>query len=203
MLRGRLDTVRAVAEVDLIEVELEDLLFRIARLDLPRDLRFLELSRHCLLARDLLGEDVARELHGERREALREVAMHDVGGEGAEDAGPVDPRVVVEALVLGDDERLLHLLRDVADLDQRAALEPELGDEASVGGEELARLPRLEGVELRGIGAGAFAADEAPRGPGQPMTNASAKRPEISVARVSLGRARQKRGLNGMAAISE
>ena len=115
----------------------------------------------------LLGEDVSRELHRERREALREVAVHDVGGEGAEDARPVDARVLVEALVLGDDERLLHLLRDFLELDERAALEAELGDEASVGGEELARLTRLEGVELGGIGARTFAADEAPRGPGE------------------------------------
>ena len=50
---------------------------------------------------------------------------------------------------------------------ERATLEPELGDEASVGRVELARLPRLEGVELRRIGARAFAAHEAPRGPGE------------------------------------
>ena len=165
-LRGRLDAVGAVAEVDLVEVELEDFLLRVTLLDLPRDLRFLELSRERLLAGDLLGEDVARELHRERREALREVPVHDIGCEGAEHARPVDARVLVEALVLGDDERLLHRLRNVGELDERAALEPELGDEASVRCVELARLARLECVELRRIGTRAFAADEAPRGPG-------------------------------------
>ena len=135
-------------------------------LDLPRDFCFLELARHRLFARDLLGEDVARELHRERREALRKIPVHDVGSEGAEHARPVDAGVLVEALVLGDDERFLHRLRNVSELDQGAALEPELGDEAPVGRIELARLARLKRVELSRIGACTLAAHEAPRGPG-------------------------------------
>ena len=106
-LRRGLDAVRAVAEVDLVEVELEDLVLGVLRLDRARDLRFLELANERLLARDALGEDVARELHRDRREALARScrclrSMSDRAGH----ALPVDAGVLVEALVLGDDERV-------------------------------------------------------------------------------------------------
>ena len=128
--------------------------------------------------------------------------MDDVSGQGAEDARPVDAGVLVEALVLGDDERLLHLLRDVVELDQRAPFESELGDEASVSGEELARLTRLEDVDCVGSGHAPSRHTRLHEDQATPMAKESAKRPESSVQRVSLGRARQKRGPNGVSAIS-
>src|SRR5450756_3012969 len=62
-LRCSLYAVRAVTEVDLIEVELENSLLVVLRLDLACDFRFLDLADDAFFARDLLGEDVARELH--------------------------------------------------------------------------------------------------------------------------------------------
>src|SRR5207248_11361 len=71
-LRRRLHAVRPRAQVDLVQVQLEDRVFGEVALDLHRDARFLELARERLLAADLLGEDVAGQLHRDGREALRE-----------------------------------------------------------------------------------------------------------------------------------
>ena len=57
---------------------------------------------------------------------------------------------------------LLHERRDLVDLDERAALEPELGDEAAVGRVELRRLARLVLVEHLDRRTRAGAADERP-----------------------------------------
>ena len=74
-LRGRLDAVRAVTEIDLIGVEREDFGLRVPLLDLDRDDPFLDLA----LGRDLelppptlvlLQEDVAGELLRDRARAL-------------------------------------------------------------------------------------------------------------------------------------
>ncbi len=76
--------------------------------------------------------------------------------------------MVVEALVLGDDEGVAHGRGDVGELDEGAALEPDLGDEAAVGGVELGGLPGRELVEDGDGGALSAAADERPRGVGEP-----------------------------------
>src|SRR5262249_11542188 len=95
---------------------------------------------------------------------------------GAEHAHEVDAAMLVEALVLGDDERVLHGARDLLERHERAALEPDLGDEAAVGGVELARLRGRELIELARIGARAAAAHEHPRGDGEPRAEAHAER---------------------------
>ena len=166
-LRRRLDAVRAVAERDLIEVQLEDLVLRVLRLDGARDLRFLELAGQSREAAavatvDRLGEDLSRELHRDGREALGESAMPDVGEDRAGDALPVDARVLIEPLVLRHHERVPDERRDLVDLQQRASLEPELGDEAAVDRVELRRLAGLVLIEHGDRGTGAGSADERP-----------------------------------------
>ena len=52
------------------------------------------------LAVDLLGKEVAGQLHGDGREALAEPAEEDHVLERADEADPVDPVMLVEALVL-------------------------------------------------------------------------------------------------------
>ena len=130
-----------MAEIDLVEIELEDFFLVVLRFNLARDLRFLHLADDALLARDLLGKDVARELHRDRGKPLR-VAVERRAQHHGDGAMPVDAGVLVEALVLGVDERILNDLRDLVDLDQRAALETKLGDESPVDSVELRRLVR-------------------------------------------------------------
>src|SRR5882757_5483817 len=123
----------------MIEIELEDFLLVVFRLDRARDLRFLDLADDAFLARDLLGKDVARELHRDRGESLR-VSVNRRPNHDADGAVPVDAGVLVEALVLRADKCFLHDLRDLVDLHQRSALEAELGYEPSVSSVELRRL---------------------------------------------------------------
>ena len=69
--RGRGNAVGAKAEIDLVEIELEDLLLGIGALDLEREQRFLDLA----LERDLVGQkEVLGDLLGDGRGALRTAA---------------------------------------------------------------------------------------------------------------------------------
>ena len=161
-LRCSLDAVRAVAEVDLIEVELENSLLVVLRLDLACDFRFLDLADDGFLARDLLGEDVARELHRYGGKPLR-VSVERRAQNHAGGAVPVDAGVLVEPLVFGADERFLNDLRDLVDLHQRAALETKLGDESPVSRVELRRLVRRVLGQALDRWALVSATDEGPR----------------------------------------
>ena len=78
LLGRRLHAVGAVAQIDLIEVQLEDAVLGVLGLDRARDLGFFELADQGLLACERLGKEIARELHGDRREPLRVPARRDV-----------------------------------------------------------------------------------------------------------------------------
>ncbi len=136
-LTRRFDAVGAVAEVDLVEIELEDAVLGIFRLDHPGDFGFAQFAAQRLFTGvETLGKEVARELHRDRRKPLRNAARTQVGETGADDAREVDAPMRVEALVFRDDEGLAHLLRDVLELDQCAPFHADFGDEAAVGGVE-------------------------------------------------------------------
>ena len=151
-----------MTEVDLIEVQLEDLVLVVLRFDLAGDLRFLDFPHDAFLARDLLRKDVARELHRDGGKALR-VSVDRRADNDASRAVPVDAGVLVEALVLGGDERVPHDLGDLVDLYEGAPLEAELGDEPSVDRVELGSLVRCVLAQNFDGGALAAAADERPR----------------------------------------
>ena len=108
--RGLLDAVRAVPEVDGVEIGGEDLVLLPPLLELPGERRFEELAPDRLLARQVRVLD---ELLRDRRAALHDAAMRDVGPERPRHAAHVDAAVLVEALVLGGDDRVLHPRRDV------------------------------------------------------------------------------------------
>ena len=117
--RGLLDPVGAVAEVDRVEVGREDAVLRPALLELPRERRLLELARDRALVRD---HRVLDELLRDRRAALHEPVLGDVGPERARHPVHVDAAVLVEPLVLDRDDRLLHLRRDLARGDDHPCL---------------------------------------------------------------------------------
>ncbi len=139
-LRGSLDAVGPGSEVDLVQVQLEDRVLGEVAFDLHRHPRFLELAGEGLLAADLLREDVARQLHRDGREPLGEAHRQEVVLDGAHDAPIVDPVVIVEALVLGRDERLAHRQRDFGQRQHGPPLGAELADEAPVCRVHLRRL---------------------------------------------------------------
>ena len=132
--RGRRDAVGADAEIDFVEVELEDLLLRERALDLHREQRFLDLAGH----RHFVGQqEVLGDLLRDRGRALRTAAgavVLDVGQAGARDAREVDAAVLVEALVLGRDEGVDHKPRYCLDRQVEPALARILGEQLAVGG---------------------------------------------------------------------
>src|SRR5438034_3563633 len=125
-LRGGLHTVGAGAEVDLVQVQLQDRVFGEVALDLDGDARFLQLTRELLLAADLVREDVAGELHADRREALRIAEREQVRLKGAEHPQIIYAVVRVETLVLGGEERLPHGDRNLGKRQDRATFQAEL-----------------------------------------------------------------------------
>jgi hypothetical protein len=68
-LRGRLDAVGAVPEVDLVAVQRENFRLRIAFLNLEGNQRFLDFAFPRALEADGGGEQIARQLLGQRRTA--------------------------------------------------------------------------------------------------------------------------------------
>ena len=102
-LRRGLDTVGLAAVVDLVQVRRQDLLLRPLVGELHGEARFAQLPRERALSRDV---EVAHELLRDRRAALHDLALADVGPEGAGDADGVDPAVLPVALVLDRNRRL-------------------------------------------------------------------------------------------------
>jgi hypothetical protein len=103
--RRHLDAVGAVAEVDRVQVGGEDAVLRPGPLELPGERRLLHLAADRPL---LLRVRVLDELLRDRRAALDEFLVADVGPGRAHDAAEVDSLVLPVAPVLDGDDRLLH-----------------------------------------------------------------------------------------------
>ena len=100
-----LDAVSAVAEVHGVEIRGQDPVLAPLLLELPREGRLDQLAADRLLIRQ---ERVLHELLGDRRASLHGPLVRDIGPEGAPHAANVDAAVLVEALVLDRDDRVLH-----------------------------------------------------------------------------------------------
>ncbi len=148
-LRGRLDAGNVRAQADLIQIQLEDRVLREGALELDGHARFTKLAGDLLLAAQMLGEDVPRQLHRDRREPLRIMQRRHVGFERTEDPPVVDTMVLVEAFVFDGDKRLADVHGDLLEGEHRAALDAELRDQTPIGGVDLRRLylrpmPRID-----------------------------------------------------------
>ena len=117
-LRRGLNAVATVAEVDEVQVRLEDLILRVVFLEPQRaeDLCHLALDSHLVVAGHVLHD-----LLGDRRAAARR-GTGELAENGSRRALPVHAVVAFKALVLNGDERLLHMLGDVVDTHERAVL---------------------------------------------------------------------------------
>src|SRR6188768_2323825 len=99
VVRGRGHTVNRLtarlAEVDLVEVGLEDLVLGVAFFEGKRERGFANLAQW----RALLGQEkILGELPRDRAAALSDRAMADVRDQRTTDAAEVEPLVLVEAL---------------------------------------------------------------------------------------------------------
>ncbi len=134
-LRGRLDAVGAVTEINLIAIEREDLFFGVALLDPNRDQRFLDLALPAAIAdreTDLGREDVAGQLLGDGAAARRASPRRDIANQREHHARNAEPGVLEEPRVLRGEDRLAKIRGDVVVVNDHAALDRELADQLPV-----------------------------------------------------------------------
>ncbi len=153
------DPVGPVSEVHGVEVGRENPVLRPALGELPGERRLAHLARDGLL---VAAVGVLHVLLRDGRAALDDALAADVLPEGAHDAAKVDSVVLVEALVLDDDDRLLHDRRDRLGADEHAALvAAQDGEHAPLPGPVRRRVD--DGVDValraRGIERGELAPD--------------------------------------------
>ena len=113
-LRGRLHAIGAGAEIDPVEIELENFRFGMLALQPEREFDFLQFALQRALLRQ---EQVLGELLGQRRAALRDAAMQDVGHRRARDADRIDAVMRIEPAVLDGDEGLRQIGRQILQRD--------------------------------------------------------------------------------------
>ena len=118
-VRRLLDPVRAVPEVDRVQVRGEDPVLAPALLELPRERGLADLARERPLVADVCVLD---ELLRDRRATLDDALLPHVLPQRSSDPVDVDPVVLEEPLVLHRDDRLTHDRRDVVRPDEHAAL---------------------------------------------------------------------------------
>ncbi len=176
-LLGAGKAVGALAEVDLVHVQLEDLVLRQAGLDLVGQQHLVDLARIRLLAGE---EEVARHLHGDGRGALRQAAVQ-VGQPRAQHADEVDAAVLIEAVVLDGEHGALHHVGHLRDRHEAAALLAEFADQDVVGGVDPQRNLRAvvgDGVQRRQVGRGDQQGVAQQQRPHDPHGDEQAKHPQ-------------------------
>jgi hypothetical protein len=130
-LAEAVDAERAgLAQVDLVQVQLQDVLLLRAPLQHEREQGLLRLALHGALRRQ---EEVLAELLGDGAAAVRDLALAaHVADDGAHQPDGVEPGVAEEAAVLDGQHRLHHVPRQLVVLDAAALLAclvEEVGDE--------------------------------------------------------------------------
>ena len=147
--RGRGDAVGAETEIDFVEIQFEDLVFRIRALDPHRQQGFLDLARK----RYLVGqEEVLRHLLGDGGGALRPAVgavILCIEDRGARHAGIVDAAMLVEVLVLGRQERVDDQLRNRLDRQIQPAFLGIFAEQRAVGSVHARHHRRLVILKLR------------------------------------------------------
>ena len=108
-LRGRSEAVGALAQENLVHVDLQNLVLAEQALDLQRQQYLVNLAGEGLLGRQV---EVARHLHGDGRRALA-ARVAQVLQRGPHDAFVVDAPVLIEAGVLGRQDSVFHDLRNL------------------------------------------------------------------------------------------
>ncbi len=110
ILRHRLHAVDAGAQINAVQVQLEDLRFRELRLEQQRDAGLFRLAAVRPYARQ---EQRACELLRERAAAFHAFARSNVPNNRAGKADRIDARMVVEAAIFDRDHRVLHERRNL------------------------------------------------------------------------------------------
>ncbi len=141
---GRIHAIGAAAEIDLVEIKLEDLFLRELRLQRHREHSFAQFA----IERTVVVEkDVARQLLGNGRCCRHAPVTGRRGIDGADEAIGIDPEMRIISAVLDRDHRVLHHLWDFVGSQPLAVAGAEfndLGPVACANNDGLRRLRRLE-----------------------------------------------------------
>jgi len=143
--RRRRDAVGAGAEVDLIQIQVEDVVLRELRLQPECQDELLHLALVAALGRE---EERLHHLLRDRAAALHHLMVQEVRHEGAQNAQRVHPVMPVEIGVLGGQKGQAHVRRDAGQRNEVAALDVELADQRPVVGEDTGGDRRLVAQEL-------------------------------------------------------
>ena len=125
------DAISTAAEVNAVQVKLEDLIFRKFPFDGKREDHLADFARPCLVVSQ---EHIARELLRNRRAALREAAARIANLKRSRDAERIDAEVAAKTLVLDGNHRGLHRCRDLVDAQPFAITGANRHDHGAVGG---------------------------------------------------------------------
>src|SRR6185369_16899070 len=108
------DTIGAGAEINPVEVELENLSLGMLALEPKRKFNLLQFP----LQRALLGqEQILGKLLGKRRSALRNAAMQNVGDRRTRNPDRIDAAVRIEAAIFDGDEGFRQIRRKILQRD--------------------------------------------------------------------------------------
>ena len=108
--RSELDAPGAAAEIDKIEIELENLRLAERMFD---SRRYDHLADLALIGQVFTHQQVLDDLLSDGRAALWAAGRGEVADEGANQAAFVDALMLIEASILGREKCLLHVLRDL------------------------------------------------------------------------------------------
>ncbi len=140
--RGGREAVGALPQVDLVHVELENLVLAQRGLDLVGEQHLVDLARVGLLARE---EEVAGDLHRDRARALCAFTAREIGDSRAQHALDIDAAVLVVAVILDRDDRLLDVVGDLVERHEASAFFAEFADQDVVGRKDPQRDLRMVG----------------------------------------------------------
>ena len=147
--RRRPDPVRAVTQVDLVEIELEDLFLGEFSFYSKGKEYLAELARVGLFAAEI---EIACHLHGDGAAALLLLSGERELYAGPQQAAVVHARVLKEVCVLGRQECLDHVFRDLLVGQRIAPLFTKLRDQPAVLAEHLQRHLQPHFAEVVDIG---------------------------------------------------
>src|SRR5262249_4787864 len=123
MLGHRLDAIHAGAQIDAVQIKLEDLFLGELRLDEDRETGLFELAD---VALDVGQKQRAGELLGQCAAALGAAAVTKIARQRAAEPDRIDARMVVEPAILDGDDRVLKVGRDLVERNVMTLLvEPE------------------------------------------------------------------------------
>jgi hypothetical protein len=144
---GHFDAPGAAAEIDGVEVELEDRILAQRGLEARRHDHFADLA---FVTHFVAHQQVLDDLLRDGRATLQPARLGEVADERADQAVFVDALVLIEALVLGSDECAAHVLRDFGEPHPYTALVlfEHLGEGLALAVEHDARARQLEVPEL-------------------------------------------------------